>query len=81
MPDIKNGGIYFKGVYRDKLKKQKECHIGTYGKGVGQLTLKQARERWDEMKKWSSLNKQYPHQFIQMQKDENLGVKRHSENS
>jgi integrase len=29
-----------------------DVHIGTYGKGVGELSLKQAREEWQELKLW-----------------------------
>jgi len=72
---IKKGGVYFKGVYRDKFGKQKECHLGTYGKGVGELTLKQARDKWEEMKKWASSNQKAPADFISNQKQEALSQK------
>jgi hypothetical protein len=29
-----------------------DVHIGTYGKGVGGLSLRQAREEWQELKLW-----------------------------
>ena len=29
-----------------------DVHIGTYGKGIGELSLKQAREEWQELKLW-----------------------------
>ena len=29
-----------------------DVHIGTYGKGSGELSLKQARQEWQEIKRW-----------------------------
>jgi len=56
---IKNGGVYFKGIYRSDGK-QKEIHLGPYGKGVGQLNLKQARQKWDELKAWAKTHGKEP---------------------
>ena len=50
---IKNGGVYFKGIYRNAAGKQKEIHLGTYGKGVGEINLKKARQKWDELRTWA----------------------------
>ena len=34
---IKNGGIYFKGIYRNSSGKQKEIHLGIASKGCPDL--------------------------------------------
>ena len=48
-------GKYFIGRTRYPATAQGskvDVHIGTYGRGAGELTLKQAREEWQEIKKW-----------------------------
>lgn len=72
---IKIGGIYFKGVYRNKSGKQKECHIGTYGKGVGELTFKQARKKWDEIQRWAECHGKEPCDFAKQKKQDELSQK------
>jgi len=74
-PGIKNGGIYFKGVYRNKSGKQKEFHIGTYGKGVGELTLKEARKKWDEILRWAKSHGKEPCDFTKQKKQDELSQK------
>ena len=50
-PSVKSGGIYFKGVYQ-----KQECHIGKFGKSAGELSLADARRKWDELKRWAIEN-------------------------
>ena len=72
---IKNGGVYFKGIYRNKFGKQKEIHIGTFGKGVGEFTLKQAREKWEELQRWAKSNEKEPCDFTKEKKQDALSQK------
>lgn len=64
----KSGGVYFKGIYRNKSAEQREIHIGTYGKGIGEITLKQAREKWEEIKCWSRVQGKEPCDFTKEKK-------------
>ena len=66
--DIKNGGVYFRGIYRNKSAEQREIHIGTYGKGIGKITLKQAREKWEEINCWSRASGKERCDFIKERK-------------
>ena len=57
------GGKYFDGRYRfppGRSGKNKEYRIGPYGKGFGQISLKEAREEWDRIKTWSRENNRPP---------------------
>ena len=72
---IKNGGVYFKGIYRNKSAEQREIHIGTYGKGIGEITLKQAREKWEEIKCWSRVQGKEPCDFTKERKQTLLSQK------
>ena len=54
-PALKGGGKRFVGRYRfppGRSGKQKEYALGVYGKGHGQLTLKEARDTWTKIKAW-----------------------------
>lgn len=72
---IKNGGVYFKGICRNNLGRQKECHLGTYGKCIGELNLKQAREKWDVIQGWAMENGKCPSEFIKDKKQDSLSQK------
>lgn len=72
---VRNGGVYFKGIYRNRYGKQKELHIGTYGKGVGELNLRQAREKWEEAQRWAKTHGKDPCDFIKEKKQESLPQK------
>jgi integrase len=52
----KGGGKSFEGRMRfppGRQGKQVPVRIGTYGKGLGKWTLKEAREEWDRIRAWS----------------------------
>ena len=54
-PALKGGGKRFVGRYRfppGRGGKQKEYALGVYGKGHGQLTLKEARDTWTKIRAW-----------------------------
>ena len=54
-PALKGGGKRFVGRYRfppGRSGKQKECALGVYGRGHGQLTLKEARDTWTKVRAW-----------------------------
>jgi len=54
-PALKGGGKRFVGRYRfppGRSGKQKEYALGVYGKGHGQLTLKEARDTWTKIRAW-----------------------------
>ena len=76
---IKNGGIYFKGIYRNSSGKQKEIHLGTYGKGVGELNLKAARQKWDELRAWAKAHGKDPADYSQEKKQDALSQKTFAE--
>ena len=62
-PVQKGGGISFVGRFRfppGRQGKQGDYRIGVYGKGVGQWTLKAAREEWDRVRTWSRENNRPP---------------------
>ena len=62
-PVQKGGGISFVGRWRfppGRQGKQGDYRIGVYGKGVGQWTLKAAREEWDRVRTWSRENNRPP---------------------
>ncbi len=42
------GNKYFKGKYKDS-----EIQVGVFGSGYGELTLQEARDKWNEIKIWS----------------------------
>ncbi len=76
---IKNGGIYFKGIYRSSTGKQKEIHVGTYGKGVGQVNLKKARQQWDELRTWAKTHGKDPADYSKEKKQDALSQKTFAE--
>ena len=62
-PRSKKGGLYFYGTMGRKIdgkRVQRDCWIGTEGKGVGQFTQKQAMEKWLLIKQWSLDNDRNP---------------------
>ena len=62
-PRAKKGGLYFYGVMGRKVdgkRVQRDCWIGTEGKGVGQFTQKQAMEKWLLIKQWALDNDRNP---------------------
>ena len=67
---VKSGGIYFKGISRNKLGKQVELHIGTYGKGVDKLNLKEARQQWEDIKRKSIELDQNPCDYKKVKKQD-----------
>ena len=72
---IKNGGVYFKGIYRNAAGKQKEIHLGTYGKGVGEINLKKARQKWDELRTWAKTHGKAPSDYSKEKKQDLLSQK------
>ena len=72
---IKNGGVYFKGIYRNAAGKQKEIHLGTYGKGVGEINLKKARQKWDELRTWANTHGKDPSDYSKEKKQDVLSQK------
>ena len=71
-PSVKKGGLYFTGRIRRKLAGKwtlPDCHIGRYGKGTGELTLKKARTKWMEIQKWcDEENKVHPADYHKQEK-------------
>ena len=66
-PRAKTGGLYFYGVMGRKIngkRVQRDCWIGTEGRGVGEFTQKQAMDKWLEIKQWSLDNDRNPADFI-----------------
>ena len=66
-PRAKTGGLYFYGTMGRKIngkRVQRDCWIGTEGRGVGELTQKQAMDKWLEIKQWSFDNDGNPTDFI-----------------
>ena len=62
-PRSKKGGLYFYGTMGRKIdgkRVQRDCWIGTEGKGVGQFTQKQAMDKWLLIKQWSLDNDRNP---------------------
>ena len=54
-PALKGGSKRFVGRYRfppGRSGKQKEYSLGVYGRGHGQLTLKEARDTWTKIRAW-----------------------------
>ena len=57
---VKDGGKYFVFKYRyppagvavATKRKQKTYRIGVYGKGVGEFTLRAAKDEWLRIKQW-----------------------------
>lgn len=64
MAGIQKGGIYFKANH-----KRKEIHLGSYGKSPGEMTLKQAREKWEYLKRWAIETGNCPSQFNKSKKE------------
>ena len=65
-PRAKEGGLYIYGVMGRIIngkRVQRQCWIGTEGKGVGQFTQKLAMEKWLEIKQWSLDNDKNPGEF------------------
>ena len=72
-PRAKKGGLYFSGVMGRKVngrRVQRDCWIGTEGKGVGQLTQKQAMEKWLLIKQWSIDNDRNPADYAKRGEEE-----------
>lgn len=70
-PSVKKGGLYFTGRIRRKLAGKwilPDCHIGRYGKGKGELTLKKARAKWIEIQSWCDENKIHPADYHRQEK-------------
>jgi len=62
-PVHKGGGKSFVGRWRfppGRQGKQGDYRIGVYGKGVGQWTLKAARDEWERVRTWSRENNRPP---------------------
>lgn len=57
---IKNEGIYFKGIHRNSAGTQKQIYLCTYGKGIGELALKAARQKWGELRAWAKTHGKDP---------------------
>lgn len=73
---IKNGGIYFKGVYRSRLTgKQRECHIGKFGKSAGELSLADAKRVWNDVKNWAITNEDEPVNYFRKKRQETNDTK------
>ncbi|MAC71198.1 MAG: integrase [Gammaproteobacteria bacterium] len=56
IPIHKGGGKAFTGRTRvppGRRGKQVDVHIGTYGKGFGEISLKKAREEWNRIRLWA----------------------------
>ena len=65
------GSLYFYGVMGRRIngkRVQRQCWIGTEGKGVGQYTQKQAMEKWLRIKQWSLNHNRNPADYV---KEEN----------
>ena len=72
-PRAKEGGLYFYGVMGRIIngkRVQRQCWIGTEGKGVGQFTQKLAMEKWLEIKQWSLDNDKNPGEFAKSKQQE-----------
>ena len=68
---IKNGGIYFKGIYRSKITgKQKEFHVGKFGKLAGELSLAEAKKVWNDVKSWAINHGLEPVDYSRMKRQE-----------
>ena len=70
-PSVKKGGLYFTGRVRRKLAGKwtlPDCHIGRYGKGNKELTLKKARAKWIEVQKWCEQNGIHPSDYHKQEK-------------
>ena len=62
-PTHKGGGISFVGRFRfppGRKGKQGDYRIGVYGRGVGEFSLKAAREEWEKVRTWSRENQRPP---------------------
>jgi integrase len=62
----RGGTICFVGRMRfppTRSGKLIDYHLGTYGKGSGQLTLKQARDEWERVRTWSKDNGKDPREL------------------
>jgi len=65
-PRSKKGGLYFYGTMGRKIdgkRVQRDCWIGTEGKGAGQFTQKQAMEKWLAIKQWAIDNNRNPSEY------------------
>ena len=65
-----SSGKSFVGIMRfppSRKGKQIDVRIGVYGKGMGKLSLKQARDEWDRLRSWSRENNRDPRE---LQKEE-----------
>jgi len=66
-PRAKTGGLYFYGTMGRKIdgkRVQRDCWIGTEGRGVGCFTQKQAMEQWLLIKQWSVDNNRNPADYV-----------------
>ena len=59
---------YFVGRTRHQGK-QVEVRIGPYGKAEGAYSLKEARERWAELRLWAKEHQQDPRQWKRQAKE------------
>ena len=73
----KGGSKRFVGKYRyppGRSGKQKEYSLGSYGKGAGKLTLKQARDEWEKVRAWASETGKDPIERKQAAKQQRLAL-------
>ena len=65
-----SGGKSFVGFMRfpfSRKGKQIDVRIGVYGKGMGKVSLRQAKDEWERLRSWSKENNRDPRE---LQKDE-----------
>lgn len=75
-PRSKKGGLYFYGTMGRKIdgkRVQRDCWIGTEGKGAGQFTQKQAMEKWLVIKQWALDNDRNPSDYSKKDEQETGG--------
>ena len=71
----KGGGKSFMGVMRFPPRSPKnggkrcEVRIGPYGKGVGNLSLKAARDEWEQIRTWSREHNRDPRELKKEEKE------------
>ena len=73
----KGGSKRFVGKYRyppGRSGKQKEYSLGSYGKGAGKITLKQARDEWEKVRAWASETGKDPIERKQAAKQQRLAL-------
>ena len=69
-PRAKTGGLYFYGTMGRKIdgkRVQRDCWIGTEGRGVGELTQRQAMDKWLEIKQWSLDKDRIPADYLKIE--------------